>query len=1041
MFLLPSCVYFNTYYNAQKYFRQAEKTRLKQESESLDLGISLSGRQTGRRLESASRSQPRRARSGAHALYEKAAKKASDVLEKHRDSDLVDDAMFLAGRALYWNRDYAYAARSFSDLETNFPDSEYAEKAKYWRGLCLEDQELNAEAREVYRSLVNSAGRTTGSKAGFRLGEMAYVQEDYTAALEEFHSTLTAFPETELRGEIWLRIGESNMALGQPTRLDSAEAAFERAHDLAASDKIEYKARLNRGRVSYAKGEFDAAQQVYLDLLSESRFRRYEGETRLLLAEYFERSGSLDDALAEYERIRDDFPQTAMSAMAIYRTGILYLQEYGQRERSQEYLEEVQKEKKGSEAALLSREFLADFKKLDGLVRQIYLADSLDVADAQVAAEEAFQAAVADSIALVVAADSLAAVDAGTAPDSSSTPTIAAQLDSSEVAFSELGTTSSELDTTSSVDTTSSSAAHETGAIDIADSVAVGQPTIVAAVVEEQAERLTAAAKRPSAAKPPKGKGRKRKKDPRVHRLDNLFGVAELFRDRLAISDSAAHYYSEIERRFPDSDQLPRVLYSIGWIRVEMDEDLDLARPFFERLIGEYSESAHANAARSYLKLPSESTGEERAAVAFAEIEALKETAPDSVEVYVPLLDSLAQVYPNTEAGVKSAFLAAWSIENVAGDTSAAEVRYAAILDDFPNASLTEIVRDRAEARRSGLADKMQRSLMAIGAGTRPGERIEVIAVEPDSVDSMALSRKYLGFALRAHRRNQFQIAGEMYELSLEERSLNPTALYGRGEVSWQEGYFEDAVETFTAALELDRKLVGVHFRLFEYYVEAGREDSANKYLREFIRRDPKNPELMDLRTEFPLFAGPEPEDLELDILEEFEFSPPETALEPPADLAPLLEEPMVRSSVAPLLPPEVTTDSATVYVDILIDEDGIPEEVEVFEGDEALAAAAEAAASGYVFYPAIARNGFEVRVWVELELPFSRTTADSASVVAEVQESEIAVVASKENDADGVAPPRERGDEIGEGDRVPEEAGEDTPEELTPIAGGAEAQ
>ena len=1001
---LPSCVYFNTYYNAQKYFRQAEKARLEQERQRLDIDVSLSGRKAARRQESTSRTRSRSARGGAYALYEKAAKKASDVLEKHRDSDLVDDAMFLAGRALYWRDDYVYAARSFSDLKTHFPESEFAEEATYWRGLCLEAQGLHAEAREVFRGLVNSAGRETGPKAGFRLGEMAFVQEDYTAALEEYHSTLGAFPESDLRGEIWLRIGEANLALEQSSRLDSAQVAFEFALDLAPSDLIEYKARLNSGRVFYARGELDAAQQIYLDLLTESRFRRYEGETRLLLGEYFEYSGALDEALDEYERIRDDFPQTAMSAMAIYRTGVLYLQEFGERERSLEYLQEVQKEKKGSEAARLAHEFLADFKKLNGLYRQIHLADSLDVVDA---------AATADSMAKAAVADSAAAAAIQATVDSTEAAMAVVMRDSTGFSVSRLGRA---IDGPDSL---------QAGAVDSTVAV-VSTGAIADAAVEEQ--------RRQQEVKQQKARSAKGRKDPRGQLLNNLFAVAELFRDRLAIPDSAAHYYAEIERRFPDDGQLPRVLYSIGWIRVEMEDNRDLARPFFERLVAEYPESAHANAARGYLDLPSVSTGEERAAIEFVRIEAVKEADPDSTDVYVPLLDSLAISYPNTETGAKAAFLAAWSLENVTGDTSQAEIRFAAILDDFPNASLAEIVRSRAEARRAGLANKIERRLIALGAGMRPGERIEVIAVEPDSVDSMALSRKYLGFALRAHRRDRLKVAGDMYELSLEERKRNPTALYGQGEMLWEQGYFEDAVESFTAALQLDRKLVGVHHRLFEYYIEASQEDSANKYLREFARMDSRNPEVLDLRTEYPLFAGPEPEDLELDILEELEFSPPETALEPPADIAPLREAPMVRSVVVPVMPQESLVDSATVYVDILIDEEGLPEEVEVFDGDETLVAAAEAAASGYVFYPAVGRSGQEIRVWVELELPISRSVSKDAPVGESVEEAagNTVLASRRDGEAGEVEPPQPEGD-----------AGEvaDSEELTPPVGDGADIE
>ncbi|MCH7685102.1 MAG: energy transducer TonB [Planctomycetes bacterium] len=71
-----------------------------------------------------------------------------------------------------------------------------------------------------------------------------------------------------------------------------------------------------------------------------------------------------------------------------------------------------------------------------------------------------------------------------------------------------------------------------------------------------------------------------------------------------------------------------------------------------------------------------------------------------------------------------------------------------------------------------------------------------------------------------------------------------------------------------------------------------------------------------------------------------------------------------------PTYPPEAGGDSALVVLDILIADDGRPEVIEVFEGEEPLAAAAVAAAQQYVFYPAERKNGERPFVWVELAMP-----------------------------------------------------------------------
>ena len=69
-----SCVYFNTFYNAEKYFRQAEKAR--KGHEKLYAGWELEDDIS----DQFQRPRPQK----AEQLYDKAARKASKVLEKYK---------------------------------------------------------------------------------------------------------------------------------------------------------------------------------------------------------------------------------------------------------------------------------------------------------------------------------------------------------------------------------------------------------------------------------------------------------------------------------------------------------------------------------------------------------------------------------------------------------------------------------------------------------------------------------------------------------------------------------------------------------------------------------------------------------------------------------------------------------------------------------------------------------------------------------------------------------------------------------------------
>ena len=71
--------------------------------------------------------------------------------------------------------------------------------------------------------------------------------------------------------------------------------------------------------------------------------------------------------------------------------------------------------------------------------------------------------------------------------------------------------------------------------------------------------------------------------------LDNLFTIAEVYRDFVGQTDSSLAYYREIIRRFPTSEQLPRALYSIAWVHREMRRDEAAARPYLDRLNKRFS--------------------------------------------------------------------------------------------------------------------------------------------------------------------------------------------------------------------------------------------------------------------------------------------------------------------------------------------------------------------------------------------------------------------------------------------------------------------
>ena len=849
---ISACVYFNTFYNAKKSFREAEKERRKHEETYADWAFDRAGPEL----------QQQRSRQ-ADQLYDKAVRKASKVLDKYKESDLVDDAMFLIGQAYYWRGEYLNAQESFRDLETFFPSSPYFDQARYWRARCLEEQRIDDQAQSLYRLLFDEAEEKIAVQAGLHLAEMAHDREDYVAAMREYRATLEAFPKSAVRAQLWLRLGEALMALEDPARLNEALAAFDEVLQADPSDDQKYRAQLNSGRVLYAMGAEDEALATYVSLLDEGGFRRFEGRTRLLIGEWYQGRRLLNEALAEYEQVRNDFPQTPSAAMALYRIGLLRLQEYGDTELARDYFEESSRESPGAQGVLLAQEMLGHMHRLEQIQRQIHRADSLY-------------------------ADSLGAVQG---------PLLWRQ-------------------------------AEETPA----DTMVVARGLDV---------------------------------------LDDLFSACELYRDDIGQADSARTYYEEVIRRFPDSDQLPRAVYSLAWIELQLRGDEEGARPHLLRLIEEFPTSAHANEARRLLGQKTEATAEELAARAFARIETLRLAQPEATEAYIPLLDSLSHAFAGTQSGGQAAFLAANTYENIVGDTVAAEQRYQLLREEFAETRFGKLAQQRWEVREERLIDKLERSLKAIGGQLGPGEQIELLALEPDTLDSVSLSRKYIGFAERAQRRGDVALARDFYERSIDQQVANPRALYQLGNINWEEGYFNDAIDFYRQALSFNKRNLNLYYRLWRAFTEQGVEDSANYYLREVARRDQNSAQIRFLVEKYPDFqGGQDREDLDIEAMIELDLSiPPDELGWKEGDLA-LSDWPLVRQVVRPVYP-AAAEDAAEVLLDVLIDREGRPEQVEVFRGDPPFVESAVAAAYDYRFYPAVRRNGEEIKSWVELAVPF----------------------------------------------------------------------
>ncbi|MAJ45591.1 MAG: hypothetical protein CMF96_12740 [Candidatus Marinimicrobia bacterium] len=107
--ILNSCVYFNTFYNAETYFKEGMKT-----------------------IEESAIEDSEDIPNKAKIQLEKAINKCSIVIEKFPDSKYLDDAYYIIGKSGFYRNEFTRALKSFNTLINDFPESKFIDEAKIW---------------------------------------------------------------------------------------------------------------------------------------------------------------------------------------------------------------------------------------------------------------------------------------------------------------------------------------------------------------------------------------------------------------------------------------------------------------------------------------------------------------------------------------------------------------------------------------------------------------------------------------------------------------------------------------------------------------------------------------------------------------------------------------------------------------------------------------------------------------------------------------------------------------------------------------------
>ncbi len=331
-------VYFNTFFNAKKYFGAAEKARKNHPT-----GNAGSGE------------------------YQKAIDKALKVVENHPNSKYYDDAVFILAVSYFHTRQFSRSERRFRELLANYPDlkdirvaSLYLAKAKLELGDIEDAMTLFGEIFEA------EYDKSFKAEAAMALGRFHFDEKSYESSRRYFLAVRDSLGEDEqkLEAQIYIADGFYDMF-----KFRDALGAYLQVLGMDPDKHQTYHAKYRSAICSYRLQRIGDGLAYLDELIEDELYYDSLGALRLTVAQGYELDDDLLQAEEAYAEVATTTENRKLASRAYYRLGLIYQFDYDELGRAKEYYDLAVQSNRATEESKDALQRSSDIGKLDTFAR------------------------------------------------------------------------------------------------------------------------------------------------------------------------------------------------------------------------------------------------------------------------------------------------------------------------------------------------------------------------------------------------------------------------------------------------------------------------------------------------------------------------------------------------------------------------------------------------------------------------------------------------------------------------------------------------
>lgn len=226
-------------------------------------------------------------------------------------ADQADDQFDVAA-GHYARSRWELAWKEFDLFLTQFGSHPRADEARFFRGESAMQLRRYREARDDYRQYLSDGGTRHATLARFRVAEAGYLLADTAQAIADLQQFLEKHPSDPLAMRALPYLAELQLATGD---VDAAERSFRRALEQFPRGPLEDECRLGLARCLQRRQQVDEAA-LYFRAIAAKRGSPLAPRAQYSLAAGEYAAGRMDKAMAEYQRVIDQYPDSSWAARA-----------------------------------------------------------------------------------------------------------------------------------------------------------------------------------------------------------------------------------------------------------------------------------------------------------------------------------------------------------------------------------------------------------------------------------------------------------------------------------------------------------------------------------------------------------------------------------------------------------------------------------------------------------------------------------------------------------------------------------------------------